>query len=236
MRQRPRIIPHCTPGGQSKMAGVIIAINSERYFSGHHGSGTSHSRMVAEADQQKLDEQFIEPVMENWPGIRDARMEEWDLDKEDLVRVFGSVRDKWITNDQLSWLTANKFFPDVVNAINSATGPVYIITTKQTRFAHLLLEHNKAKIPLDHIYGFEKGSKISVLKELIAMPDNRGKQVVFVEDRYETLEKVSLSMLGQPLQLFLATWGYNTQQVREVAEKHPFITLLDLPTFVNKFQ
>ncbi|CAN8074395.1 unnamed protein product [Agarophyton chilense] len=193
-------------------------------------------RMVAEADEQKLEEQFVQPILKDWPTIRDARMLEWGLKKEDLIQVFGSVRDKWITEDQLSWLNANKFFPDVVSAINSSSGPVFIITTKQTRFAHLLLQHNNATIPLERIYGLEKGSKISVLKEITAMPEHQGKQVVFVEDRYETLEKVSLSMLGQPLQLFLATWGYNTPQICEVAEKHPFITLLDLPTFVNKFQ
>lgn len=133
-------------------------------------------------------------------------------------------------------LLTNCSFPDVVQGINSASSPVYVISTKQTRFVQLLLEHNRANIPPENIYGLESGSKISVLKQLIAMPKNAGKQVMFVEDRYETLEKVSLSMLGQPLQLFLATWGYNTSDIRSVAEKHPFVTLLDLPTFVNKFQ
>lgn len=68
------------------------------------------------------------------------------------------------------------------------------------------------------------------------MPQNAGKQVCFVEDRYETLEAVSISMLGQPLQLYLATWGYNTEKIRKTAEKHPFISLIDLTTFVSNFQ
>lgn len=68
------------------------------------------------------------------------------------------------------------------------------------------------------------------------MPHLKGKTICFVEDRYETLEAVSLSMLGQPLKLFLASWGYNTDAVRNVADKHPFIDLIDLPTFVNKLQ
>lgn len=86
------------------------------------------------------------------------------------------------------------------------------------------------------MFGFGTGSKISVLKKLIAMPENAGKTVCFVEDRYETLEAVSLSMLGQPLDLYLASWGYNTEKIRKTAGKHPYINLLDLPTFVSKFQ
>lgn len=91
-------------------------------------------------------------------------------------------------------------------------------------------------IPEDHIYGLGSGTKISVLKELIKNPDLKGKSICFVEDRYETLEKVSISMLGQPLQLYLAMWGYNTAETKKTAEKHPFIQLLDLPTFITKFQ
>lgn len=68
------------------------------------------------------------------------------------------------------------------------------------------------------------------------MPHLSGKTICFVEDRYETLEAVSLSMLGQPLELYLATWGYNTSQTCAVADKHPFVELIDLPTFVNKLQ
>lgn len=116
---------------------------------------------------------------------------------------------------------------------------MYIITTKQTRFCQLLLRRNGIttdSVSDDHIYGFGMGSKITVLKKLITMPENTGKTVCFVEDRFETLEKVSLSMLGQPLELFLATWGYNTQKSKEVADKHPFINLLDLNTFISKFQ
>lgn len=120
--------------------------------------------------------------------------------------------------------------------MNFASAPIFIITTKQARFAKLLLNKAGINIADDRIYGLGSGSKISVLKKIMAMPEYVGKTVCFVEDRYETLEAVSLSMLGQPLELYLATWGYNTEKTRSVADKHPFIQLLDLTTFVNKFQ
>lgn len=121
--------------------------------------------------------------------------------------------------------------------MNFSTAPVYIITTKQTRFCVLLLEKYGVKnISEDHVYGLGTGSKTSVLKKLLKSPDINGKKICFVEDRYETLEAVSLSMLGQPLELFLASWGYNTEKTRATAEKHPFINLIDLPTFVARMQ
>lgn len=128
-------------------------------------------------------------------------------------------------------------YPGVADALNFTDEEVYIITTKQTRFCKLLLErYGVRNIPDDRIYGYGSGSKISVLKSLLRVPHLKGKSIVFVEDRYETLEATSLSMLGQPLQLFLASWGYNTQKTRDVASNHPFIKLIDLPAFVTKFQ
>lgn len=191
-------------------------------------------RLVAETPANDLVDGFEKPVLKNWADMREELMEKWDLDKDDLVQLFGKVRDSWIENDIDSWIEANRPYPDVVDALNRSSMPVYIITTKQKRFASLLLNRfGVNNIPEENIFAFGMGSKISVLKKIIAMPQNAAKKVLFVEDRYETLEKVSLSMLGQPLELFLATWGYNTESTRSVADRHPFIELLELPQFVK---
>jgi len=58
----------------------------------------------------------------------------------------------------------------------------------------------------------------------------------FVEDRYETLEGVSLSMLGAPVSLYLATWGYNTERTRKRAERNPLVQTLSLSDFCTKMQ
>lgn len=191
-------------------------------------------RLVAEAPIDALHESFVQPVLDDWESLRLELMERWEVTRDDLIETFGRIRDQWIEGDTPSWVSANKFFPGVIDAVNFASVPVYIITTKQKRFAHLLLSSSGAKISEDNIFGLGMGSKIEILKKLIKK--HPGCEVVFVEDRYETLEKVTLSMLGQPLQLFLATWGYNTDKIKNVASKHPFISLLDLPSFVNKFQ
>lgn len=181
---------------------------------------------------------FVSAMLEgDWPAERDSLMEQYGVNKDTLVDAFNSARDEWIAKDLDGWLGANRIFPGIVDALNFAAADVFIITTKEARFAKLLLESAGVRgIGDDRIYGQGTGSKISVLKKIIAMPESAGRTVVFVEDRYETLEAVSISMLGQPLELLLATWGYNTVKTKETAEMHPFITCLDLPTFVSKLQ
>lgn len=58
----------------------------------------------------------------------------------------------------------------------------------------------------------------------------------FVEDRYETLEGVSLSMLGAPVSLYLADWGYNTERTRKRAARNPLVQVLSLSDFCTKMQ
>lgn len=67
-------------------------------------------RLVAEADENDLQNQFIDPVMDDWPALRDNLMTEWELDKDELISVFGGVRDGWINDDLLSWLNTNKLY------------------------------------------------------------------------------------------------------------------------------
>lgn len=52
----------------------------------------------------------------------------------------------------------------------------------------------------------------------------------------ETLEDACLTMLGTPVKLYLASWGYNTEEMRLRAAKNPQIEVIDLQTFVMKMQ
>lgn len=190
-------------------------------------------RGSAEAADGLVDSLLAEPG--DWTKARDSFMTTWGVDKDTLVEAFGKVRDDWIARDQQSWIEANRFYPGIVEALNLSTEDVYIVTTKQARFVKALLEANGVhRISEDRIFGLGSGTKISVLKKIIAMPESKGKKVLFVEDRYPAVEAVSISMLGQPLKLFLASWGYNTENDRRTAEKHPFIDILDLPTFTGR--
>lgn len=180
-------------------------------------------------------------ILREWGrGLKEGMVEEYGVGKEVLVEVFGAVRDEWIERDLDGWCGANRFYPGVVEMLNGVVkggGDLFLITTKQKRFVEVLLKKFGVNgLSGDRIFGLGSGSKIKVLKELIAREDFKGRFVEFVEDRYETLEAVSLSMLGQPLKLYLATWGYNTKEVRARAEKHPLINTLELQAFTSNFQ
>lgn len=126
-------------------------------------------------------------------------------------------------------------FPGVADAINFASASVYIITTKQRRFCELLLRRNGVNLPSERIFPHGSGSKVSTLKKLLA-EEKEADAIVFVEDRYQTLETASLTLLGTRVQLFLADWGYNTPASRAECTDHPLIALLDLHAFVTRFQ
>lgn len=170
-----------------------------------------------------------------WQPLCDSYMESWGVDEKKLVEAFADARNRWIDADESSWSDASRLYPGVSDALNFAAADVYIVTTKQTEFVERLLARNGVVgIPRERIYGYGSGSKISTLKEI--MKKANGRVVEFVEDRYDTLEKASLSLLGLPLSLYLATWGYNTDAEREEADNHPFITPIDLNAFVGRLQ
>lgn len=145
----------------------------------------------------------------------------------------------YLFSPRLFSLPTAQSFPGTADAINFSSRPVYIITTKQTRFALALLAAagvSAAKVPPERVFGHGSGSKIATLNKILAMPENAGCHIQFVEDRYETLEGVSLSMLGAPVSLYLADWGYNTERTRKRAERNPLVQVLSLSDFCTKMQ
>ncbi|KAI5428647.1 hypothetical protein KIW84_033593 [Lathyrus oleraceus] len=102
-------------------------------------------------------------------------MEEWNENKDDLIDLFGKVRDDWLEKDFTGWIQANRFYPGVTDALRFASSRVYIVTTKQSRFADALLRELAAiTIPPERIYGLGTGPKVEVLKKLQKMPEHQG--------------------------------------------------------------
>ncbi|XP_023639450.1 uncharacterized protein LOC17889958 isoform X3 [Capsella rubella] len=118
-------------------------------------------------------------------------MEAWDEDKDALIDLFGQVRDDWINKDLTTWIGANRFYPGVSDALKFASSKIYIVTTKQGRFAEALLrEIAGVIIPSERIYGLGSGPKVEVLKLLQNKPEHQGLTLHFVEDRLATLKNV----------------------------------------------
>ncbi|GAB2291018.1 hypothetical protein Dimus_025274 [Dionaea muscipula] len=174
----------------------------------------------------------IEGILENWPKIKPIILEEWAENRDTLIDLFGKVRDEWIENDLATWIGANRFYPGVPDALQFASSKIYIVTTKQSRFASVLLQELAGvTVPSERIYGLGTGPKVEVLKQLQKKAEHQGMTLHFVEDRLATLKNVIKEPELDSWNLYLAKWGYNTQKEREEAASFPRIQLLELSEF-----
>ncbi|OMP00367.1 hypothetical protein COLO4_12726 [Corchorus olitorius] len=179
----------------------------------------------------------VEGILENWMKLKPVIMEEWDENREALIDLFGKVRDEWMDKDLATWIGANRFYPGVPDALKFASSSIYIVTTKQGRFADALLrELAGVTIPPERIYGLGTGPKVKVLKQLQQRPEHQGMKLHFVEDRLATLKNVIKEPELDGWNLYLVDWGYNTQKEREEAASIPRIQLLQLPDFSKKLK
>ncbi|XP_057511546.1 uncharacterized protein LOC130793721 [Actinidia eriantha] len=134
---------------------------------------------------------MVEGILESWSKIKPVIMEAWDENRDALIDLFGKVRDEWMDNDLATWIGANRFYPGVPDALKFASSRIYIVTTKQGRFADALLrELAGVNIPPERIYGLGPGPKVEVLKLLQKKPELQGLTLYFVEDRIATLKNV----------------------------------------------
>jgi len=163
-------------------------------------------------------------------------LQESSLDAETLIRKFAWSRDHWIREDQQDWLNSHRFYPGSITALHKAMSrhEVRILTTKQQRFAQLLLQGQGIRFPENKIWGLEaKRAKEDLLEEFIR--DGAG-EIHFVEDRLETLLRVAARPQLAGVRLYYALWGYGTEAEQQQARKNPAIICLELTQFIQMLQ
>ncbi|KAG0598847.1 hypothetical protein M758_12G105400 [Ceratodon purpureus] len=193
-----------------------------------------HVRKSSVADKLSVD-----GILADWEhGIKPVVMKEWgENDKEVLVELFGKVRDDWIERDLHGWISANRFYPGTADALKFSSSTLFIVTTKQARFASALLkELAGVDFPMDRIYGLGSGPKVEVLKQLQERAEHEGLTLHFVEDRLATLRNVIKTPALDKWNLYLGTWGYNTPSERDEAASISRIHVVDLPDFCTKLK
>ncbi|WJX77558.1 hypothetical protein P8452_60854 [Trifolium repens] len=179
----------------------------------------------------------VEGILENWSKLKPIIMEEWGENRDALVDLFGKVRDEWLEQDFAAWISANRIYPGVSDALKFASSRVYIVTTKQSRFADALLrELAGVTIPPERIYGLGTGPKVEILKQLQKRPEHQGLTLHFVEDRLATLKNVIKEPELDKWNLYLGNWGYNTAQEKEEAAAISRIRVLELSDFSKKLK
>jgi phosphoglycolate phosphatase-like HAD superfamily hydrolase len=159
-------------------------------------------------------------LLARFPTHRDALLAREGLEPARLQALFGEIRDRLIAEDRAAWLRWNRFYPGLAQLLADAAArhPTYLITTKQERFAALLLEHHGVALPAERILGLERGrGKPQLLLALGEQPALAGGAFHFIEDRLETLRDVIATPGLEDVRLYLADWGYNTEAQRREA-------------------
>ena len=179
-------------------------------------------------------------ILQSWNLVKDSIVTEENLNKKIVANTLDSVRDDWISSDLTAWLELHRFYPGIVEVLNkiiNSPSQLYIVTTKEGRFVHQLLQQQDILIPRERIIG--KESKRPKYETLRLLRDGSKESEVnfwFVEDRLPALQLVKQQPDLNPIvKLFMADWGYNVERDRNIASDDPDITLISLAEFKEKF-
>lgn len=184
----------------------------------------------------------IEPtsILQEWPAIAQQILAAENLDKQSVMARLDEVRDCWIAEDLAGWLALHRFYPGVaakLQEIIQSPTQLYIVTTKEGRFVKQLLQQAGLEIDEGAIIGKEiKRPKGETLQEILRIKATAPSNLWFVEDLLKTLRSVQQQTDLQDIQLFLASWGYNTPQARSSVASDCRIRLLSLEQFTRDFQ
>jgi phosphoglycolate phosphatase-like HAD superfamily hydrolase len=176
-------------------------------------------------------------ILLNWPQIRDHLLLELQLEPKQIGLQVDTLRDQWLIDDLPSWLALHEFYPGVSEQLQhwvSLDLPVFIITTKESRFVQILLQQHGIEFAAADIFGKDRQQpKHLTLRQLQAQGLAN---IWFVEDRFATLTGIRQYMDLQSISLFLGDWGYNTEGDRKAAADHNSIHLLSLGQFTQSFE
>lgn len=178
-------------------------------------------------------------MLQNWEAVRDALVHadspQGKALGHTLTQTLDEVRRAWIAATADDWLARNVPYCPLDDTRRLLAEPecAVLVTTKEGEFARQILDH--WGVHLADIQGKEAGThKCDNLRALIAQyTATHGRRPVlwFVEDRLETLQHVTTHADLEDVGLFLATWGYNTPEVRASVQDHGRIRLLGLEQF-----
>ncbi len=183
-----------------------------------------------------------EQILQRWPEIAQQRVEADQLDPKQVSAAVDGIRDRWIASDLEDWLAQHRFYPGVIERLKTMLDDeqqvyVYIVTTKEERFARQLLAQAGIELSADQVLGKAvKQPKYKTLLDLMQKHDiTSADQAWFVEDRLKTLQLVKQQPELQGMGLFLADWGYNIERDRTLAQQDDAIHLLSPERFSQPF-
>ncbi len=166
-------------------------------------------------------------------------LEKYRVTRQELAARFDAVRDRAIARSLDGWLADQGLYPGMAERLQAILRDgvaVYVITTKEGRFAHKLLEIHGVRMPAAHVWGKEQARPKAELLRVLARERRADyRDIWFVEDRLKTLQAVERESDLTALGLYLATWGYVMPGDGDEATRDPRIIPLTLEQFCRPF-
>jgi phosphoglycolate phosphatase-like HAD superfamily hydrolase len=176
-------------------------------------------------------------MAQDWDTLAEHLLQQEQLTATALATEVDNIRDQWIATNPTSWLAEQYLYPGVAEQLSIWLNSVQIviISTKEGRFIRQLLHQHNIDLTNLRIFGKEvKQPKYEILRQLKAQEDASA-VFWFVEDRLKTLQGIEKLSDLQDIQLFLATWGYNTAAERASVADDSRIHQISLEQFCQDF-
>lgn len=182
-------------------------------------------------------------ILSGWHQLLPATLQRWGESTASLIPVFEQHRNSKMNGGGASeWLALNRAYPNVREALQYCQSPFYIASSKAGHRVANLLENNLGlKLPADSPRLFctllpPNEKKVEALRTIMARPvcEDPGTTLHFVDDRFETLQAVMEA--GEDLRrykLYLADWGYCTEEEKEEARRREGVSVLSLKQFLE---
>jgi phosphoglycolate phosphatase-like HAD superfamily hydrolase len=166
-------------------------------------------------------------------------LEKYRVTPRELAARFDAVRDRTIARSLDDWLADQWLYPGMaerLRAILAAGIATYVVTTKEGRFAHTLLQTHGVVMPIERVWGKERArSKPALLRVLAGLHGVAYRDLWFVEDRLKTLQAVARETDLADVGLYLALWGYVMPTDGADAAGDPRVVPLTLERFCGDF-
>ncbi len=168
-------------------------------------------------------------IIQNWTNISLELLHHHDIDPRSVGALVDETRDRWIVDDFGDWLSYQTFYPGMLEYLAQCDRFV-IISTKEGRFIRALLNQGGIRLKDDQLYGKERQQpKHEILRQL----KPHYPKIIFIEDRYKTLQTVAKHADLDEIDLLLADWGYNLESEREEARRSDRIKLVSIAEFTG---
>jgi len=198
--------------------------NSQRIFDIHEIPEDRRSRFRQLRPYLRGAEDFIPLYLAAEESLKIESQGEFDALRNRLLgklpayqQAFYGERDFLRQHHRELWLQLNPLFSNVGRALGlrESFEEVYILTTKRRPDVEDIFKYHGIRFPADHIHAVASNGKMERLRSIMETAGVSPAGTVYIEDQIDYL--ISAAPMG--VEVYLAEWGYVSDEQRRVSEE-----------------